>query len=269
MLRWPKHHPWLASFLVITAVLSLLFIASLFVPFVSDLCTYNEQVKTPDCAYHHPGPFALFWVIELVDQHNGFVTAVATLVMAAFTGTLWRTSQKQGALAQQSIDLTRKSIDLANAEFNATHRPEIVVHSVEVNWFTIADKAESSARPLEFLGATVTYYNKGSTDATVENIKASIAVRQVPLEAGTHLPGLSLNYPKVIPSGIGDRFSPDSNVLASSIGLMRNDTAVFCIGWIWYADMRGAHRQTGFATQYDPIRRRWVRLEDSSYDYAY
>jgi len=40
------------------------------------------------------GPLFLFWIIEIIDEHNGFVTAIATFIMAAFTGTLWFVTNK-------------------------------------------------------------------------------------------------------------------------------------------------------------------------------
>ena len=55
-----------------------------------------------------------------IDQNNGALTAIATIFIAIFTLTLWVTSGEQGRL-------TQKSLDLAQAEFKATHRPRLVL----------------------------------------------------------------------------------------------------------------------------------------------
>lgn len=194
------------------------------------------------------------------DANGELLTALATIAVAAFTLTLWLTSKEQGRLAQQSIEL-------ASAEFNAGHRPEIVVHSVEVKNFPIA-KGGSPDGAAEYLGATVTFYNKGSTEAVIEQISSRIYSQWPPLSTDLIPPPLTnVALPKTIASGIGDCFDVGSDKVASGDGLQANNPEIFCVGRIWYADMRGAHRQTGFIRRFDG--QRWVHVEGSSYEYAY
>jgi len=51
-----------------------------------------------------------------IDANGGLLTALATIAVAAFTGTLWL--------------VTNHSLQLAREEFNATHRPQLEVHFV-------------------------------------------------------------------------------------------------------------------------------------------
>jgi hypothetical protein len=61
-----------------------------------------------------------------VDMHNGAVTALATLAVAAFTFTLWRSTK--GMLAA-----TNNSINLARDEFISTHRPKLIVRQFQID----------------------------------------------------------------------------------------------------------------------------------------
>jgi hypothetical protein len=127
-LLWFRNRPWLTKSLICAGILAILFIASVFIPLTRNLCTYNDHTNNSECAYHHLGPFALLWFVEIVNQYNAFVTAVATIVMAIFTGTLWVTSKGQAAL-------TRESIDLGREEFISTHRPRIVLREAFTGTF--------------------------------------------------------------------------------------------------------------------------------------
>jgi hypothetical protein len=61
--------------------------------------------------------------LRLIDRHNGLFAALATTAIAFFTLTLWRATTKQ-------VKLTRDSINLGRAEFNATHRPRLRVRRI-------------------------------------------------------------------------------------------------------------------------------------------
>jgi len=65
----------------------------------------------------------IFGVWKFHDDHNGAVTAVATIAIALFTIVLARVTGQQARL-------TRQSIDLARAEFVSTHRPRIIVRNL-------------------------------------------------------------------------------------------------------------------------------------------
>lgn len=125
---------WQIAAIVTVGIVALLYALSLFFPADLQLCTPNEYTHAKECAPHHLGPFIILWVIAIADSHNGLVTALATVFVAGFTWTLWRTGRRQGDLAQ-------KSIDLARDEFNATHRPRLFVHTAEV-----ADKGSRRSR---------------------------------------------------------------------------------------------------------------------------
>jgi hypothetical protein len=107
---------------IVLATAAALFAISFLFSAEYQICASNEYTGVKDCTQHYLGPFVALWIIRALDAHNGLVTAIATVFVAGFTWTLWRTSKNQGNLAQQSIDLARK-------EFISTHRPRIVLRA--------------------------------------------------------------------------------------------------------------------------------------------
>jgi hypothetical protein len=111
-----KH--WGKIALICIAALALLFAASFFFPAKYQICGADEYTHARECAEHHAGSFALLWITSVVDHFNGLVTAIATVVMAIFTGTLWL--------------VTNRSVSLAREEFIASHRSRIILREVDI-----------------------------------------------------------------------------------------------------------------------------------------
>jgi hypothetical protein len=63
---------------------------------------------------------------RFINEHNGAITALATIVIAAFTMTLWFATNQQA-------HLTRDSIELARADLIANYRPRLRVRNVVVD----------------------------------------------------------------------------------------------------------------------------------------
>lgn len=160
MLSWCKKHPWLSALSAIGLLLIVLFVVSLFIPIVGDLCNYNEQTHKPQCIKYDLGPFALFWVGEIIDQHSGFVTAIATVVMAAFTGTLWWASAGQYDLLEQQIAVAKESADAAKKQADAAVAVELPILFVSKIGF-------ASGHWAEYDSVEITVTNYGRTPAFI------------------------------------------------------------------------------------------------------
>lgn len=198
--------------------------------------------------------------IEWITDPNK-LTAVATVVIAFFTGTLFF------ATFGQLKHLRR--------EFLSTHRPKIVIHSVEITH----DKAAGSAG--ETIGASVVYFNIGDTPARIKEINAQITRRPLPLQSGLGL-GIgtrlsSLPVPKKpIISGTPNYFGIFSkHTLENERHIERaaqdggRGGALICLGQIVYEDGRGVRRETGFCRRLDTKTARWVSMDHPEYEYAY
>ena len=102
MLNWTQKHPWLTAVTITALLVTGLFFGSFFISFVREICTKDEYINKPDCAEHYLGPWVLLWIGQVIDAHNGFVTAIATIFIAAFTLVLYRATNKQVSLYSRS-----------------------------------------------------------------------------------------------------------------------------------------------------------------------
>jgi hypothetical protein len=109
-----------------------------------------------------------YWCGGIFVKENGeAITALATVIMAIFTGTLWWASAEQGRLTQQSIELATK-------EFIATHRPKLRIRLLAHKPFVIG-------KPIEFIFAIA---NVGDSSA----MKVSYIVRFKMPSTGRDIP---------------------------------------------------------------------------------
>src|ERR1700733_4963591 len=125
------------------------------------------------------------------------VIAIFTVVLAVVGWLTYITFNRQGdimqsTLAQMKVDastraseanrqfgLLKAQIRLASDQLNATHRPKIIVHSISL--------------PMDFsphnpddmhIGASMLYFNIGSSPANIIDIRARILRQQLPLDQG-------------------------------------------------------------------------------------
>lgn len=238
-------------FAVAGVLFSLLFFGSFLVDIVREICTKDEYTNQPDCAEHHFGPWIVLGIVEIVDAHNGFVTAIASIAVACFTGTLWYVSRRQGDLAQRSIDLARD-------EFNATHRPKVILQRID-----IFDPAR---------GVALIFANAGETPALVTAWDAFIYYRWSeaafwpqdisPLdksEAGFWLmPGQSSSV----------TFRPDLDDVGHA-RFTAGEAEMFVVGTINYSGKDKIARGTGFCRKWFRGDGSWRIQRHSEYEYAY
>lgn len=191
------------------------------------VCAPNDYTHAKECAQHHLGPFIVLWIITAMDAHNGFITALATTVMAIFTGTLWF--------------VTNKSVQLARAEFITSHRPRIKIRFI--------------SHPIEQRDGTalfkITVVNVGDTPANIIGNKFEAIEHD-----GTAGVGVSMAEPSVtedvwLVSGNRHIFSYRTEYPWALLG---GDNVLYVTGEIAYTDeagSRGITRHTGFARKYD------------------
>ena len=171
--QFRKRLPWL----LLSAVFLAVFVdfvwwwASLSYSFSTAVCdpTGSQQ----DCPRYNPlFAFAVSWAYDL-NYWGAMVTAIATGFIAWFTFSLRDATKEQGRLTQEAIKLARD-------EFNAAHRPEIIIHNME----------HAKVTGTSFVGANITYVNKGTAPAKNATISGKIELIE-----GRPLPGT--NFPEL------------------------------------------------------------------------
>lgn len=190
-----------------------------------------------------------------LDKHAGALTAIGTFVIAFFTLTLWA--------------VTNNALRLARDEFNATHRPDIIVHNFEVSR-DILHKGTA-------IGAQFIVVNKGTTEATILDIAGRIFMTDH-LRPGSAMPSIGYTGHRLaggepirdvaIFGTTADTEAADFNS-GFSTKSVAGGAKLWCIGRIAYADSKGRTRETGFCRSYEAEGKRWVREPESDYEYAY
>lgn len=195
-------------------------------------------------------------------------TAAATCAIALFTVVLaW--------VASYQARLTRQTIDLARNEFLSTHRPRIVIHSMELAF----DVGQNPDRPT--VGAELIYFNNGSTDAQIVEIACRITRRTFPLQSGIWAAGnpeaqQAVPANKISGGGKGhirvkseiDLYT-ERGMQEAELGKVAPNRGIVCMGLIAYSDGRGVRRETGFCRRLDAVAERWVSVDAPEYEYGY
>lgn len=191
---------------------------------------------------------------DFIDKHNGGVTALATLLIAAFTFTLWWASAGQ-------YDLLEKQIKLAGDEFNATHRPKI-----RVRFFP-----ELPIKRNEPLIITYEAVNIGDADATIIGHELSIydfykGETSNPVWSSK----IRINKETLIAGEASPRYEvrPQLPPTATVAGASHNIADMWVRGFFRYSDARGVIRKTQFVRKRD-TNSLALRVIDVDRDYEY
>jgi len=180
---------------------------------------------------------------NFLDENESAITAIATILIAIFTLTLWLSTSR---LAQ----LTKATIDLAQQEFLSTHRPKLILRDA------FCDDNEIG-NPIK---VTYVIVNIGDTPARIVESALEIKVisapgfgaqSRVPVKAGENPIGDSVINPGVGLEGIYVsqclwRTDDGSRHNYSEPGL-----GVFFCGHFIYEDDRNIRRHTMFWRKYD------------------
>jgi hypothetical protein len=227
--------------------------------FRGQICEYDQATKNEYCTTYSFLPFLLIQVFKTLNDLGAAITALATVIIAVFTGTLWFSTNKQARL-------TRESIDLARDEFISTHKPKIVIREPRLG--------ESQANPVgdKFSIVTYTVENCGNSDAEIVNaaIEASCAIpmgypvqtqlteQSRDIEPITIVPGgyVQLVYKSNLPAGTS--LFPESN----------GDTCLYFYGKISFKDRIGTIRITAFCRRFNVHRNRFCLIPDCEDEYG-
>jgi hypothetical protein len=200
---------------------------------------------------------AFFWiVIDFLQSYGAAVTAIATVFIAIFTIVLAIVTNRQARL-------TRKSIDLARDEFLASHRPKIIVHSIE---FRRIPGEEEVAR----IGASILCFNEGRTLALNVEARGEI-LSTANLEFDVQR-ALIKTFPEVA-SGKKLRFEVKSDYPLRDLVHREQQKLppMYCVGTVAYIDQNKTRRETGFCffVVVDAHGERWKSAKSPEHEYAY
>jgi len=192
---------------------------------------------------------------RFVDAHGVGITALASLVIAAFTGTLWIATSRQGLLTFDSLEMARK-------EFISTHRPRVIVRFIQ--------GPMHDAKGHEFVSVTIV--NVGANPATIEAFGGDLARRN---SKGEWVPpGLNATpkniHPVTLISGQRHTFTvtaktphTDAEIAADTL----DEHELCAVGAVNYRDGNRVSRETGFFRIYDETSKRFIAPNNTEFEY--
>ena len=219
----------------------------------------NPYTGHNDCATYHIAVAWLWYIGEYGNEYGVFASAIATMAIAVFTGTLWRATTEQGRLTRQSIEVANKSIKLGREEFAATHRPKIFVQSITPKFL--------NDNSWEFqLGFSIV--NGGDTDATIIGYLANLYWHEDETFFAPEVEG-QLNFLHDVIVAPGRR----AEIVGTHLYNIRKkgfstEPPVYVVGRVEYQGRDRVGRVTGFCRKYSTITRMWQKIEND-YEYTY
>jgi hypothetical protein len=211
----------------------------------------NRSVPTPDAAQRARDDAS-----DLATR----VSAWSAFASAVFALMVWYTTRKQVTLANDALKLARD-------EFNAAHRPQLIIHAMR-------DQGSEEGR----IAAVLVYANIGRTDATVVEVAYQIYVAGTnelrPISPSRIEPRAFSQY---VSCGAMESYRLKGQVSKDEFEFtrFRQDASggplprgrIICRGYMRYEDARGVRRQLGFCRSFDG--HEWQRVDNPEYDYSY
>ncbi len=133
--------------------------------------------------------YCLTTISNWLENHNGAITAIATIFLAIFTwrlwvstNRLWGESKKAGAVAEKAADAARKAAEVAESALIKVERPYLLITTSEFNMGVMTtDNTGSFYHPV----VTYSVSNHGKLPAIIDMVYADII----------HAPDQRLNAP--------------------------------------------------------------------------
>jgi hypothetical protein len=224
-------------------VICYLLLLCLLIPFVED--AFNRSCYSPyvhqkeQCSAY--GVVTTFFVLlnEFVERWEKLIIATATVVLAFFTATLWRSTAQLSVLAKRQDDVTR-----------AIQRAYVKVTERKGTTLVLADSGDTLVN--------LKIKNWGATPANVTALSVTAYVHDSLKPFPTH-PIYGHVFPINAFLVAGESFVHQSNVQYSPRVIEADDirkliqewnSYLFIVGYVDYTDKFGVNHRGGFARQY-------------------
>jgi hypothetical protein len=247
----------------------------------------GSQENDECTAFAGPVLTSLIATVDFLDYHGEAVTGVFTIVLALFTAALWHStdkmwdaSERQFRLAketgdrqareiQEQLRLTRENIEFARLEFNAAHRPQLVIRESHI----LIPTGRSPAAGVRFLVANagsgpadivesfvILEFNDTATLLPLQPPDHSNSIGPIRIEPGNSIErefGSNINFP-MYTNEQGRHMAHPGNVTPR----------IWLRGFIVYLDNNRVRRRMAFCRGYDFKDRRFRAGDDPNYEYS-
>jgi hypothetical protein len=200
------------------------------------------------------------------------ITALATIVIAIFTGLLWCSTKKLWKTTTNSIKLANDEIELTKQEFVVSHPPKLRVHSVALILSYASENSFGTPTKIQFF-----IDNIGGSNATISRDNLTFTKLGTPLpvllpfSSEFHRLPAEILKPGEGTTGLLCLDAETDNSLNEQWWEPPDDHAsdFYFFGYIDYLDNIGTTRRIAFCRQFNPTTRRFTAVKDDDYEYSY
>ena len=249
-----KYLPFLCGFAIGAAILFLMWLTTFSASFQS--CQQTEQNREtqdePQNTEEEPPPglgqLSMKFIVcegSFLDKNETLMTAIATVIIAIFTATLYR--------ATESIHL------LTRQQYLAAYRPLLKIRYVRLTGGTAKEN----------VSAQFTVVNASTSRAVVIGHGAKFEWFKEPLPHPLLFNMAQFIEETDFPAGAEQACHVQGDfTLPSFDHVFRKDEGLYLYGVIVYTDDLGAQRTTAFCRRYESGSHRFVAVEDPDYEYT-
>ena len=177
--------------LCFVAIAAVLFVVSLFIPALAEICEKNQYTGAKECPRYHIGPFILLLVWGFIEHHGELFTALATLAIAAFTFELKRSTDKLWKASDDQRRDTRSAIAANMRGARAAQKQAEIAEKALVDLerpYVFVLRLQMVGDPPK-VGVEVTLHNYGRTPANIQEARVYVRILDHAPTADDEKPG--------------------------------------------------------------------------------
>jgi hypothetical protein len=256
MKSWASRHRLVVMFAV--AIISALGFLE-FAPAFNE-CVQANQAHNPNQPPYEKLPGFLwvqYWCAGVFLHETGdIITAIATVTMAAFTGTLWWSTASTAKLTEKTVDLAEKQHGLARLQHIAANKPFLRIRGINLD--PAGPEGSLFEKDKKIKGSLV-IANGGATDATIIDSGYRFywsnngLPMNPPLESAEVSELVSSHDPIRGYESRSVQIESKSALDVNGMSIMNatpHGWKLYVLGYIHYSDINGAERFMGFCRRY-------------------
>lgn len=234
---------WHCISLAVGAVAAVAFVSSYLLPACYQICEQSNNGTQGDCAQYHLGPFLAIEAWGFFDAHNWIVMALATIAIAWFTGTLWKTTGDQ--LEHNRV------VERAYVAMSHSNKMQFIPHANSASAYVVV-KITNHGRTPAYITAT---FLDVAFDILPENPPYRIA----------HKPEAIRHF--LVPNSF---FQIERRFLLNNFKEVREGvTGMWLYGYVDYIDKFGTRHRGGYMRRYSHTTTENNLVLDESRNYNY
>ena len=239
------------------------------IPTYGEICSKNEYTGNKECTKHHTVYVAAWHVFHFVTKEHGFITALATIILAFFTLRLWASTHRLWTEAKNAREIARlqtRAAILAQIPFVGWIQVKMVEQDAKGIAIEGRDPVLGGPVP-EFWRPVFVVHNAGPTKIFTEYYSTKTEIVSE-LAKEPHF-GVMLNLPHLVRPEETHPFTPSEPVnlpVEERAEIDAGTKRLWAYAFVIYRDFLHERHQLGIVAKWDP-KRGFVMIQRENYTY--